>query len=76
MQEPRQPRLIRRTAALALVIALAASPAAHAATTQTKTLLTGGEVHYQGSATADQTHADRLGAGRRPCRLRVGASGG
>jgi pimeloyl-ACP methyl ester carboxylesterase len=58
MQKPRQAHLIARTAGLALALALIAAPAANAAATQTKTLLTGGEVRYQGSATADYTYAD------------------
>src|SRR5689334_5116819 len=58
MRKPRLARLIPRTAGLALAITLAVSPAANAAATQTKTLLTGGEVRYQGSATADYTYAD------------------
>jgi pimeloyl-ACP methyl ester carboxylesterase len=58
MQTPRQAHFIRRTAGLALALALVAAPAANAAATPTKTLLTGGEVRYQGSATADYTYAD------------------
>jgi pimeloyl-ACP methyl ester carboxylesterase len=58
MRKPRQAHFIARTAGLALVLALVAAPVANAAATQTKTLLTGGEVRYQGSATADYTYAD------------------
>ena len=55
---PRQ-ALIPRTGAFALLLLASTLTApAIAAPTPTKTLLTGGRVRYQGSATADYTYAD------------------